>query len=255
MTQQPRTLLIDIETAPALAYIWDLRTRYVPLNQVAQDGHILCFAAGWLGEDELEFYSVWDDGEKALVKHAWKLLDEAEAVIHYNGNNFDIPRLNAEFLRYRLGPPSPSHQIDLYQTVKRQFRVISRSLRHMLDLLELDNKLQHKGMELWREVMDGVEESQRDMEAYNIQDLLVLEDLYNELLPWITNHPNVALWMDPSDDPKCPKCGSESLRFKGYKRTSVLSYKQFHCKSCGAWSRTRFAEERGENRRTDILRG
>lgn len=249
-----KTLLIDIETAPAKAYIWDLKTRYVPLGQVAEDGHVLCFAAGWLGEDHVYFSSRWDHGEKAMVQTAWDLLNEADAVIHYNGNSFDIPRLNTEFLKYRLGPPRPSHQIDLYRTVSSQFRVLSKSLKHMLSILSLENKLEHKGMELWTGVMAGNKEDQKLMEEYNIRDISTLEPLYYELLPWITNHPNVGLWMEPADVPLCKNCGSSKLRFKGYKRTSVLSYKQYQCQNCLSWNRERYSEEVGKNKRTDILR-
>lgn len=248
-----RTLLIDIETAPALAYIWDLKTRYVPLSQVDQDGHMLCFAAAWMDSDEIEFRAKWLDGEKAMVKRAWALLDEADAVIHYNGNNFDIPRLNTEFLKYRMGPPSPSHQIDLYRTVAQKFRVLSKSMNHMLKILGLDSKLEHKGMALWTGVMAGDEEDQATMEAYNIRDVEALEDLYSELRPWITTLPNESLWMEPGEELKC-RCGSTNLRFKGYKRTAVFSYKQYHCQDCGYYPRERFAQEVGKKRRTDILR-
>jgi hypothetical protein len=225
-----KTLLIDIETAPAKAYIWDLKTRYVPLSQVAKDGHVLCFAAGWLGEDHVYFSSRWDHGEKAMVQTAWDLL------------------------KYRLGPPRPAHQIDLYRTVSGQFRVLSKSLKHMLSILSLENKLEHKGMELWTGVMAGNKEDQKIMEEYNIRDISTLEPLYYELLPWIKGHPNVGLWMEPADVPLCTHCGSSKLRFKGYKRTSVLSYKQYQCQNCLTWNRERYSEEVGENRRKDILR-
>jgi len=245
-----KTLLIDIETAPAKAYIWDLRTRYVPLSQVAEDGYILCFAASWMGSGMVEFASRWDHGEKQMIEWAWELLDEADAVIHYNGKRYDIPRLNSEFLVRGLGPPTPSYQIDLYETVSRKFKVLSKSMNHMLRLLSLEEKVKHKGMELWTECMDGVAASQKEMETYNIRDVEALEDLYTHLLPWIDNHPNVALWMPATEDRKCTHCGSENLRFKGYKYTRVASYKQYLCKDCGSYSRSRFAEARRE----DVLR-
>lgn len=253
----PRTLLIDIETAPALAYIWGLKTRYVPLDQVAEDGYMLCFAAAWRGAEEIEFWSEWDQGEEAMVEAAWELLDEAEIIIHYNGVSFDIPRLNAEFLGYKMGPPSPSHHVDLYRTANNQFRVLSRSMRHLLKICSIENKLDHKGMALWTGCMDGVAEDQADMEAYNLRDVEALDELYDELLPWITGHPNIGLWLDVREDGKkyCDRCGSTDLRFKGYKRTLVLSYRQYRCNSCGSYPRERFAEEVGKNRRTDILRG
>ena len=248
-----RILKIDIETAPAKAYIWDLKTRYVPISQVQEDGYILCFAYQWVGEDDAWISTRWEHGEEAMVTLAWELLDEADAVIHYNGNNFDIPRLNTEFLRYRLGPPSPSHHIDLYRTVAQNFRVLSRSMNHMLHILGMESKLEHKGMELWTNCMKGVKEDQRLMEEYNIQDVNVLGDLYLELRPWIRQHPNVALWMPHGSTPLCPICGSTKLKFKSYKRTKVLSYKQYHCQECGAYPRERYSEEKGAARRKDVL--
>jgi len=245
-------LYIDIETAPAKAYIWDLRTRYVPISQVEEDGYVLCFSWSWATDDEVKLMSRWEHGEEAMVEKAWELLDKADVVIHYNGDNFDIPRLNTEFLRYRLGPPSPAHHIDLFKTVKGTFRVLSKSMNHMLSILGLESKMQHKGMELWYGCMRGEKEDQEIMEAYNMQDVEVMYDLYMELRPWIKNHPNVALWMEESDELRC-RCGSTNLRFKGYKRTKVLSYKQYHCRDCGTYMRERYAEESGPNRRKDVL--
>lgn len=248
-----RILHIDIETAPAKAYIWDLKTRYVPLSQVEEDGYVLCFAYRWEGEDEVGFWAIWEQGEEAMVRAAWDLLDEADAVVHYNGNKFDIPRLNTEFLKYRLGPPSPSHQIDLFSVVSTKFKVLSKSMNHMLNILELDSKLEHKGMELWTGCMEGNREDQLTMEEYNVQDVIVMAELYENLLPWIDRHPNRGLWMEPGEDKICPNCGGTHLRFKGYKRTRVLSYRQYKCEDCGFYPRERFALETGDKKRREIL--
>lgn len=245
-----RTLFIDIETAPALAYIWDLKTRYVPISQVAEDGHILCFAYRWADENEVGFWAEWEQGHDAMVEAAHELLSEADHVVTYNGSNFDLPRLNSEFLIAGMGPPQPYHHTDLYLGVKK-FRVLSKSMNHMLKLLDLDTKLEHKGFALWTGVMDGDEECQAEMEEYNVQDVVVMADLYEKLYAWLDNVPNQSLWMEPSDKPRC-RCGSEDLRFKGYKRTKVLTYKQYHCNSCGSWMRERYASDVGKNRRKDV---
>ena len=252
MSEPIKILLIDIERAPALAYIWDLKTRYVPLSQIKTDGYMLSFAAGWLGEDIIEFCSEWGDGHKHMVERAWLLLDEADAVITYNGNGYDLPHLNTEFLTARLGPPSPSHSIDLYQTVSNKFRVLSKSMRHLLDKLSLENKLKNSGRQLWAGCMKGDKACHKSMAEYNLRDVEVMEELYEELRPWIRNAPNQALWMTPGDKPRC-RCGSTDLRFKGYKRTSVMSYKQYRCNECGSYPRERFAQETGKDRRKDIL--
>lgn len=248
-----RTLYIDIEAAPSLAYIWDLKTRYVPISQVAEDGYVLCFAWRWADEEQVYLATRWDHGEEAMVQQAWDLLDEADAVIHYNGSNYDVPRLNTEFLRYRLGPPSPFFEIDLYRTVSRKFRVLSRSMNHMLHILGLESKMEHKGMELWTGCMKGIKSDQRTMEEYNAQDVVVMNDLYHELLPWIDRHPNAALYMEETDEPTCPFCGSTDLRHKGYKHTRVLSYRQYRCNDCGSYPRERLADRTGNNRRKDVI--
>ncbi|NIV35232.1 MAG: hypothetical protein GWN58_38990, partial [Anaerolineae bacterium] len=54
----------------------------------------------------------WD--MEGMLEGAWELLDEADAVVHYNGKKFDIPTLNREFVKYGFTPPSPYKQIDLY---------------------------------------------------------------------------------------------------------------------------------------------
>ena len=247
-----KVLYLDIETAPAKAYIWDLKTRYVNLQMVEEDGYVMCFTAAWEGEETLEFWAIWDQGHDAMVKRAWELMDEADAIIHFNGNRFDIPRLNTEFLIARLGPPSPSHQIDLFATVAQNFKVLSKSMNHMLKILGLESKMAHKGMELWTGCMAGVKADQKIMEEYNIQDVEVMEDLYNELRPWIKNHPNRALWMVAGSKPVCPTCGNTKLRDKGYKRTRVLTYKQYYCKSCGSYPRERLNSGPGKGRK-DVL--
>jgi hypothetical protein len=37
-------LNLDIECAPALVYVWDLRTRYVTPEKIVRPRHMLCFA-------------------------------------------------------------------------------------------------------------------------------------------------------------------------------------------------------------------
>lgn len=235
-----RRLFIDIEAAPAKAYIWGLKTRYVPLDHIAEDGYVLCFSYWWEGDDYIGFYSRWDHGHDTMVEAAWDLLDEADHVISFNGKSYDIPMLYTQFLIARLGPPSPYYHTDLFEET-RQFRTLSRSLKHYLRLLSLDNKLEHKGMELWTGCMEGIKADQKVMEEYNIQDVQVMPEFYDILYPWLKKVPNEALYMTPDESGELHcRCGSTNLRFKGYNHTKVLSYKRFQCRDCGSWLRERF---------------
>ena len=119
-----KTLLLDIETKPHKAYCWGLFDQRIGLNQIVEAGGTLCWAAKWLGapENEVIFSAEWDDDD--FIGKIWDLLDEADAVVHYNGKKFDIPTLNWEFIKQEGTPPSPYKEIDLLQTVRQRFNPI-----------------------------------------------------------------------------------------------------------------------------------
>lgn len=240
-----RTLLIDIETYPAQARVWGLFNQNISLNQIVSSGTTACFAARWLDdpEGEFTFRSEWEHGFDEMVRCARELLCEADAIISYNGDKFDLPTLNREIIEADIGPPSPYEKLDLYRTVKKVFRFQSNKLDWVCQRLGLGAKTQHKGMDLWTGCQNGNVEDQEIMRTYNIQDVFLLEVLYRRLRPWITSHPNVALHdhIDTDEEPtvRCPKCGSTNVHHRGYRFTQTMKYRRLHCQDCGSWSRSR----------------
>lgn len=233
-----KILQIDIETAPHLAAIWGPKQTWISPDNVIEDGYTMCFAAKWYGKPGVDFYSVHHHGSDAMVKAAWDLLNEADAVIHYNGTKFDIPTLNGDFQECGLGVPASYHEIDLLKTVRKRFRKYSNKLDEVAKWLKVGGKVQHKGLGLWLECMGGEAKAWETMRRYNIQDVRLLERVYNKLRPWITQHPNHALYIDDTR-PCCPSCGSRKLQSRGMAHTKTQSYRRFHCQSCGSWSRKR----------------
>lgn len=183
------------------------------------------------------FSSVQRSKPKTMVKTLHKLLDEADVVVHYNGTKFDIPILNQEFLLHDLPPASPVKQVDLLKTVRSKFRFPSNKLSYVSQKLGLGDKLEHKGFALWEGCMANDPASWETMEAYNKQDVKLLEDLYDVLRPWIKSHPNHNLHLDSDSDHLCPNCGSENLKKRGYAYTSSRKYQRYVCGDCGTWSR------------------
>jgi hypothetical protein len=200
----------------------------------------MCWAAKWHGEKEVMFESIMT-GEKRMVRRIHKLLDEADAVCHYNGTKFDIPTLNKEFLLADLPPPSPSKQVDLLKTARSRFRLASNKLDFVAQQLGLGSKTKHKGMALWLGCMRKSKEDWKVMEAYNKQDVLLLEKVYDRLRPWINGHPNLSA-MNGAEC--CPKCASESYQARGYAMTTGGRYQRFQCNDCGTWFRS-YKRERG----------
>jgi predicted PolB exonuclease-like 3'-5' exonuclease len=236
-----KILAIDIETAPNTAHVWGLFKQNIGINQIQETGRVMCFAAKWLGDKKLDFWSEYHDGHEETIAAAHTYLDEADAVLSFNGQSFDMPTLNREFLKYELAPPSPYRHIDLLLVAKRNFRFASNKMDHLAEELGLTRKLSHKGHELWTECMAGDEKAWRIMERYNRQDVVVLEQMYKRMLSWIDTHPNVALYQKSVEGPTCTNCGSLNVQSRGMQHNKTHSYHRFQCQDCSTWMRGRYS--------------
>jgi DNA polymerase elongation subunit (family B) len=236
-----KILLLDIETAPNLVHVWGLFKQNVSISQIIDSSYVMCWSAKWLGEDTIYFDSVRKSGPKRMLKKIHKMLEEADAVIHYNGSRFDIPTLNKEFLLKEMSPPATYQQIDLLKTARTKFRFPSNKLDYVAQSLKLGSKTKHSGHDLWVRCLAGEELAWEQMEEYNKNDVILLEAVYYKLLPWITNHPNTAL-IDDTDG--CPNCGSlDSLKKRGFYHTSVGKYQRYQCNVCHSWHKNKKAEK------------
>ncbi len=230
-----KILNIDIENTPAKVWVWDLKTRYVPPAQVIEPKRLLCFAAKWVGDESVHFLSEWDDGRIGMAEGLWRLLDQADAVLHYNGARFDEPVVNTEMALVEMSPPSPYKRVDLYQVVSRRFAFMSNSLDYVTRQLGTDTKVTHEGMPLWLKVLAGDVDARERMRDYNIGDVLANESLYNRILPWIEQHPNRGIF---AGQDACPNCGNTSLQKRGFAYTQLRTYQRYLCTDCGKWSRS-----------------
>jgi DNA polymerase elongation subunit (family B) len=232
-----KILLLDIETAPNVAYVWGLFKENIPLQRLVDSGYVLCWSAKWYGEYEIMFDSIFQSKPRTMLKRIHALLEEAEAVIHYNGNSFDIPTLNKEFLLNRMTPPSPAKQIDLLNTARSRFRFVSNKMDYIAQALGIGKK-KHVSFETWLGCMNKDAEAWAQMEEYNREDVVILEGIYEEFKPWIKNHPNVVLYTGMEED-ACPACGGTDLKRRGFSYTSNGRYQRYRCSDCGHWSRDR----------------
>ena len=239
-----KMLAIDIETRPAIAYIWRMWDENIGLDQLIESTEMFSFAARWVGSSRTstEFYSTFHHGKKEMVHRAWKFLDEANIVLHFNGKRFDVPHLNREFLELDLLPPSPYQQIDLLDTCRRQFQFQSNKLAYISKALGLEGKVEHEGFPLWVKCLNGEKKAWNRMREYNIQDVLLLEDAYYKLRPWILRHPNVQAMAD-YPELACTACGSDDIERRGYVALSTGRYQRFVCHTCGKWSRSNTREK------------
>lgn len=226
-----KILHLDIETSPNVAHVWGLFRQTVSIKQLLDSSYTMCWSAKWHGRRGVLCSSLRKDTEEQMIAKVWHLLDEADAVVHYNGTKFDIPTLNKEFLKHGMPPPSPYKQIDLLLVARKTFRFPSNKLDYVAKALGVGSKVKNIGHDLWIGCMAGDDKAWKKMEGYNKQDVVLLEAVYNKMLPWIKSHPNHALYMD-TERPVCTNCGSEKVIKKGITHTLTQSYQRYRCTVC-----------------------
>lgn len=229
-----RILTLDIETSPNEAFVWGLFNENIPLARLRASGYTLCWAAKWYGEKEVMFDSIYKSGEQKMLKRIHKLMEEADAIVHYNGTRFDVPTLNREFIIHGMLPPAPSKQIDLLRTARSQFRFVSNKLEYVVEALGIGKKTS-VAFEDWVKCLEGDPKAWAKMEKYNKQDVRLTEKLYDEFKPWIKNHPNHSLY--GTEGLVCPNCGGHHHQRRGYTYTKAGKYQRLQCTDCGAWFR------------------
>jgi DNA polymerase elongation subunit (family B) len=228
-----KILLLDIETAPMTALVWGLWDQNISPNHIIDSSYMLCYAAKWHKETDIIFDSVHHSKPKKMLKGLHGLLNDADVVVHYNGNKFDMPTINKEFVLNSFSPPSPYKQIDLLRVVRSSFRFPSNKLDYVSQRLGLGEKVEHEGMALWTKCMKGDKEAWKRMQDYNAQDVVLLESLYDTLRPWIKNHPNHNMY---SEGAVCPNCSSTHLQKRGVAMSTTGAYQRYQCRDCGTWS-------------------
>jgi len=242
----PNILVLDIETSPLEAGVWGLWKQNVYIDQIYSEWFMLTWAAKWLYEndvysDKLTGQEAMMEDDKRICESLWRFVDHADVIIAHNGDKFDLVRMNTRFLVHGLNPPSPYQSIDTLKVAKRNFGFSSNKLDFIARFLGLSQKSDDGGFVTWKNIVKfGDEDALELMEDYNKQDVLVLEEVYVKLRPWIKSHPNLALHYDLIEE-RCPSCGSTNLVWEEgkYYVTPLNKYSAVRCADCGAVGRAR----------------
>jgi predicted RNA-binding Zn-ribbon protein involved in translation (DUF1610 family) len=255
-----RTLVLDIETSPALVWGYGLWGQNHSINTIEQQPGIIGWSTRW--EEEPAKTVQWYDGpvltgDTSNLPILWEQLHEATHVLHFNGKTFDEPWINHELIKYRIKggrPYSPFRTVDLMKQVKSRTRNISNKLDYLSrELFDLEGKIAVNAMTQWLKMYHAYqaedtaayEKARRDMARYCNQDVNLLPKMKKKYLPWMTGI-NAGLYNGNPES--CPNCGSHRVTRRGYARTTVGNYQRYQCQSCGTWSRGKRAAETTELR-------
>lgn len=186
------TLLIDLETAPNLSWTWG-GMREVDVIEFLKEGYMISFAWKWLGSSKVEClsmpmfgtYKKDKENNKLLSLELKKLYEKADMVVGHNLVAFDDKVANTNFIDNGILPPKPHRTTDTLKLARKHFKFGSNSLKALGARLKVGEKASTGGFKLWLGCMHGVAADWKTMEAYNKQDIVVLEGVYNKFLPWL----------------------------------------------------------------------
>lgn len=242
-----RVLTLDIETMYAdVAGAFGQWQQNFPINKIIRPVRIIAVAAKWLGEKPV-VYTEWEHGQEGMLEATHQLLSEADIVVTYNGDNFDVRHLQFEFAKLGMTRPKPYKSIDLLKVVRRNFRPMSNKLDFVAQQLGVGKKVEHTGIELWIKVNEGDEKARALMVKYAKGDVELTERLYLRLLPWLPGTVNLPLIA--GNDTGCPNCGNPKMKSEGDSTfTTLTEYALMSCTRCKSWVRANVVRNRTTRR-------
>ena len=183
----PKVLILDIETRSLTVKTFGLREQNIGLEQVVDDGGILCWSAKWLGSNQVFYEETKGNKSKEVVilKKLKKLMDEADIIMGQNSKSFDVPIIEGLFLYYDLTDDVREYkQIDTLRMSRSKYKFLSHKLQYMSNKLCEVKKQAHAkfpGMLLWIEYENKNPKAFVEMRKYNMADVEATEELFLKL--------------------------------------------------------------------------
>jgi len=224
-------------------------------NLQANFGNILCLGYKVHGQKAVHVPSIKDfngvcdccgkindpTNDKPLLKEIVKVLSDADVWVTWYGARFDVPFINSRLAYHKMHPLPPIPHIDGWRAARNNFHLHSNRLASVQSFLELpDAKTPLTGRH-WMQARVGDPKGLRYVVKHCKQDVLVLEQAYERLLPYIKGHPSLKI--ADSRPETCPRCGSARIHSRGNYVTATRRYNRFQCQNCGGWMKESRATE------------
>lgn len=241
-TTKAKVLFYDIETTLSKSYHFGQWKQNLSSKQKIDESILLSHSWAWnddgISGSILTPSEVLNRDCERLVEEAWALFDNADIIIAHNAKRFDIPMINRFFLMYGFPPPSPYKVVDTLLIAKKMFRLPFNSLDYLAKSLNVVEKIENSGIDLWIKCDQGDKEALDEMLDYNLGDIDTLREVYRRIMAWDNQGVNQSLYNDDSDT-LCPHCGSDDIKPITDKLTYTpqRKYNVYRCGNCHATMR------------------
>lgn len=234
-----KRLFFDIETGYYILKIkaFQLKNyiKYFNPDTIERQKEIICISYKWQQEDKVHTLD-WSMGEKEMLKEFIKVLGEADEAIGHNGDKFDIKELRTRCINYGVLMFPTYRTLDTLKKARQYFRFASNKLDYIGQYLNVGRKLDHEGFKLWEDVVEGDEDTSKTalakMIAYCEQDVVLIQDVFHVLSPYINHNNNLAV-LTGGEKWHCPECASEKVKmYRTYTTPMGVVRREMKCNDC-----------------------
>lgn len=231
-----RRLFFDIETGYYELKIkaWQLKNfqKYFNHKDIVKEKQIICISYKWQYEDKVHTLD-WRNGEKKMLKDFVKVMGEADEIIGHNGDRFDIRFIRTRCLYHGVLMFPNYRSLDTLKKVRNGFLFASNRLDYLGIFTGVGGKKEHSGFEMWEKIVENHdEEALKEMISYCERDVIMLEDFYYILSPFITHNNNFAV-LTGHNKWDCPECASEDVKmYRTYTTPMGVVRREMKCNSC-----------------------
>lgn len=234
-----KILIFDIETSPFYYPTFRLGEQYLsPCDYIMGEVKIICISYKWVGEDVVHTLT-WDknQNEKKMLEKFIRLMAQANEIVGHNIDRFDIKHLRTRCLMNSVLMYTKYRTFDTLKKFRHSFTFLSNKLDYLSKKLEVGKKNEHEGKGLWIKVCYDTdpkvrEESLKEMVAYCEQDVVLNEDVYSLIKPYVSHNTNHAV-ANHGHKWQCPSCASKDVQHH-HTDTTAMGYIKRHmrCNHC-----------------------
>lgn len=124
-----------------------------------------------------------DARDKNLVAECIRDMMKFDRIVTYFGMGFDLPFIRTRAVKWGIEFPMfrELFQTDVYQIIKRKFRLRRRRMEVACDLFGIPSKGHRLNPEVWQSAMAGEIKSLQYIFTHNVEDVESLEALWKKV--------------------------------------------------------------------------
>jgi hypothetical protein len=249
--KQPiKRLFADIEKGYYKAPVWGAFKQFIRPEMLEGEAKIICISYKWEFSDQVHTVTWdWQSGDWSdlkAVKKFIKLMGEADEIIGHNWDRFDEKQIRTRALLNGVLMYPHYRTLDTLKKSRKFFAFPSNKLDYLGKVNEIGRKKEHAGFDLWRRCQEGIsedpkitgtkrqiqKEALKEMVEYCEQDVLLLEEYFTVISPYIDHNTNFAV-LKGGEKWQCPECSSSAVEHH-HKDTTPKGFvhRWMRCKSC-----------------------